>query len=692
MRKLFLLLFAMTLSFCKNENSTIVEKKLTISSLFTDHMVLQQQDEVTIWGESDPNQLVSITPNWQYEANSKIIIDDKIDVNIKSKGSSFSCKPNSNGKWSIKIPTPKAGGPYSIIISTGVDDHKKEWLTINDVMIGEVWLASGQSNMDMPLSGWMPNDSINDSADAIANAKNLNIRFFKVPFGLTTAPQDSIAGEWVTAAPETAKDFSATAYFFARKLQKELNVPVGIIQSAVGGTPAEAWTSKNSLRELGDFNGIIDQISEIESKSSSWFKDRSTQPIPQTHEAWKSISFGDKNLSLFDYDDSDWSNSISIPGRFDLINNGEFDGAVWLRKTFFIEDKYILTHNNTLIIGGVDDMDATYINGKYVGGLVGTGQHHTLREFIVPKSILKLGKNTIAIRAIDTGGPGEVLGPILLKSEFKTSPISLDGQWKKKLIADIFNGQFVSYDENTDMVERPNLNILNSNSPTVLYNAMIAPLVPYTIKGAIWYQGESNVSRDEQYQKLFPMMIKDWRKQWNSEFPFYYVQIAPFTYGGNQQNESQKLRNAQRLALETPKTGMVVTLDIGKEFNIHPPEKQRIGTRLAGLALTNDYGKAIVASGPLFKAVKVDGNTLIVEFTNIGTGLMADKKGLTNFEIAGADKNYKPANAKIIENKVVVTNTKVTNPVYVRYAWSDTSTATLFNNEGLPASTFTSEK
>tara|TARA_R110000868_G_scaffold98706_5_gene271829 strand:- start:36094 stop:38160 length:2067 start_codon:yes stop_codon:yes gene_type:complete len=688
MRKLFLLLFAMTLSFCKNENSTIVEKKLTISSLFTDHMVLQQQDEVTIWGESDPNQLVSITPNWQYEANPKIIIDDKIDVNIKSKGSSFSCKPNSNGKWSIKIPTPKAGGPYSIIISTGVDDHKKEWLTINDVMVGEVWLASGQSNMDMPLSGWMPNDSINDSADAIANAENLNIRFFKVPFGLTIAPQDSIAGEWVTAAPETAKDFSATAYFFAKKLQKELNVPVGIIQSAVGGTPAEAWTSKNSLRELGDFNGIIDQMSEIESKSSSWFKDRSTQPIPQTHEAWKSISFNDEALAKNTLDDTNWS-TLTLPTRFDLVNDSEFDGAMWMRKKFMIEDA---SEDYILKIGGVDDMDATYINGEYVGGLVGAGYPYTPREFSIPKSLLKIGENIIAIRAIDTGGPGIITGPIVLQTTNARHSISLEGEWKSKLIADIYNGQFVSYDSDTDMTKRPNLGTLNSNSPTVLYNAMIAPLVPYTIKGAIWYQGESNVSRDEQYEKLFPVMITDWRSQWKSEFPFYYVQIAPFTYGGNQQNESQKLRNAQRLALATPKTGMVVTLDIGKEFNIHPPEKQIIGNRLAGLALANDYGKNLVASGPSFKAVKVDGNTLIVEFTNVGTGLMANKNGLANFEIAGADKKYMPANAKIVENTIVAENSSIKNPVYIRYAWSDISIATLFNNEGLPASTFTSEK
>ena len=685
MKKPFLLLFAMTFIFCKNEKAKTIEKDLTVSSLFTDHMVLQQQNEVTIWGESDPNQVVTVTPSWENNPDSKVVVNDKVDVTVKSKSSSFSSKPNSDGKWRIKIPTPKAGGPYTIKFSTGIDDQEKEWFTINDVMIGEVWLASGQSNMDMPLSGWMPNDSINDSADAIENSKNHTIRFFKVPYGLATAPKDSIIGEWVTTTPETVGDFSATAYFFALRLSQELNVPIGIIQSAVGGTPAEAWTSKNSLKALGDFNPIIDNMSEIESKTATWFKDRSTQPLPQTTEQWEAISFNDEALAKNTVDDTNWS-TITLPGRFDIINNSEFDGAIWLRKTFKIEllEDYILT------IGGVDDMDATYINGEYIGGLVGAGQHHALREFIVPKSILKKGENTIAIRAIDTGGPGEILGSILLKSEATT--ISLEGEWKSKLVADIYNGQFVSYDSDTDITKRPNLGSLNSNSPTVLYNAMIAPLVPYTIKGAIWYQGESNVSRDEQYEKLFPMMIEDWRSQWKSEFPFYYVQIAPFTYGADQLNQSQKLRNAQRLSLETPKTGMVVTLDIGNELNIHPPEKKTIGNRLAGLALANDYAKELEASGPLFKAVKVDGTTLIVEFENIGSGLMSIENGLTNFEIAGADKKYMPAHAKIVNETIVVNNPTISNPVYVRYAWSDTSTATLFNKEGLPASTFTSEK
>lgn len=684
MSKLFLLLLATTLSFGQTRNSNLKEKELTLSSLFSDGMVLQQQENVAFWGESKPNDMVTATPSWQNDRS-----NNKVATNSKVR--SFSVKADSEGKWTLKISSPKAGGPYSIEISTGKEGANPQVITIKDVMIGEVWLASGQSNMDMPLSGWMPNDFINKSAETILKATNSNIRFFKVPYDLAASPKNSVVSNWVKASPETAKDFSATAYFFALKLSRELNVPIGIIQSAVGGTPAEAWTSKNRLSALGDFNLVIDKISNIESKTTSWFKDSKTQPVPKTTEGWKNISFNDSLLANTNFNDDKWED-ITLPDRFDLIIDSEFNGAMWLRKTFQIEKLEDAPNDYTLIIGGVDDMDATYINGKYIGGLVGSGHAQSERSFKVPKSILKSGKNTIAIRAIDTGGPGEISGPMLLKSEIESQTIPLKGTWKKRLVADIYNGNFVSYDSNTEMADRPDLGLLNSNAPTVLYNAMIAPLVPFTIKGAIWYQGETNVGRADQYEKLFPAIINDWRNQWKSDFPFYYVQIAPFTYGGRENNKSQNLRNAQRLSLKTPKTGMVVTLDIGKEFNIHPPEKEAIGNRLAGLALANDYKKDIVASGPLFKSVKTNRNQLIVAFTNIGSGLSTTENGLSNFEIAGADKNYQPAKAKIEGKSIVLTNSNIKNPIYVRYAWGDISTATLFNKEGLPASTFTSEK
>ena len=335
-------------------------------------------------------------------------------------------------------------------------------------------------------------------------------------------------------------------------------------------------------------------------------------------------------------------------------------------------------------------MDATYVNGEKVGGLAGTGYWNVPRTMKIPQSLLKKGKNTIAIRVIDTGGGGSVDGPLVLSNQDQS--ISLEGEWKSRQIAEIYLGKFYIYDLQTSIVNRPNFLQLSPNLPSVLFNAMIHPLVPFTIKGAIWYQGESNVGRDEQYKRLFPAMIKDWRKQWEEEFPFYFVQIAPFIYNPDPALQiSQKLRDAQRLTLKTPKTGMVVTLDIGNPVNIHPANKKDVGYRLAGLALANDYGKKIVASGPLFKDIKKAEGKLLVEFDFVASGLMCPDKVLTGFEIAGADKVYVKAQARIKDNMVEVSHPKISVPEHVRYAWRDDSPATLFNVEGLPASSFSSE-
>jgi sialate O-acetylesterase len=344
-----------------------------------------------------------------------------------------------------------------------------------------------------------------------------------------------------------------------------------------------------------------------------------------------------------------------------------------------------------LNIGAIDDMDATYVNGQKIGGLAGTGFWNVPREMTIPKSLLLQGSNTIAIRAIDTGGPGVVSGPMTLSTS-ASDIISIEGSWKYQLIAEIFMGKFYVYDLQTDISERPNVFRFHPNLPSVLFNGMIHPLVPYTIRGAIWYQGESNVGRDEQYRRLFPAMIEDWRKQWRYDFPFYFVQIAPFIYNSNPTEQvSQKLRDAQRYSLKVDKTGMVVSLDIGNPTNIHPANKQDVGKRLAGLALANDYRKDLIASGPLYRQVEKSGNKLIVEFDHVGSGLVASNRGLLGFEIAGSDKNYISAVAKIVDNKVEVSNPSVTSPEFVRYAWRDNSVASLFNLEGLPASTFTSE-
>ena len=619
--------------------------------------MLQQQREVEFWGEYTPGHTVTISPSW---------------------GAEVSTNADANGQWSMKLRTPNAGGPYSIKIEAR--DHK---IVLEDVLVGEVWLASGQSNMEMPLRGWLPNDPILNSSQEIVEANYPNIRMFTVARNLSSKPLNSMTGEWVAASSETAGYFSAAAYFFARRLHKELNVPIGIIHSSWGGTVAEAWTSEQRLRNLGDFDEMIDRVK----KTGNWFQQFPIQELPETDEQWESLSFSYLAAAETEFDDSQWA-TIQLPGKFDLLNSDEFDGAVWLRKTFTIKD---VAFDYVLSIEAIDDMGAIYMNGQKLGRIDEKGFRNVTREMAIPKSLLIQGRNTIAIRAIDVGGPGTVSGPMTLSNSMGDD-ISIEGSWKYQVIAEIFMGKFHVYDVHVDISERPDVFQLHPNLPTVLFNAMINPLVPYTIRGAIWYQGESNVGRDEQYKQLFPTMIEDWRSKWGYDFPFYFVQIAPFIYNQNPAKQvSQKLRDAQRYSLKTAKTGMVVTLDIGNPINIHPANKQDVGTRLAGLALANDYGKDLVASGPLYTQVTKSGDKLIIEFDHVGSGLMASDTGLSGFEVAGTDKIYVSAQAKIVGNKVEVIHPSVAFPEYVRYAWRDDSVATLFNLEGLPASSFSSE-
>lgn len=627
---------------------------LQISNLFMDHMVLQQNDHVSIFGKAGKHQIVTVTGSWG--ENARTFSDD-------------------NGEWLAKINTPSAGGPFTIDIS-----QSDETVTLNDVMIGEVWIASGQSNMQMPLKGWPPNDPIDNSAQEIANGNFPQIRMITIGRKISTEPTENFSGKWEVASPETVSDFSATAYFFARRLHQELNVPVGIIHTSWGGTVAEAWVSKEKLKTLGDFDKDLSNLSEpsTEEEIKNWFADKESRPVPTTTEGFTALDLNDENASISTYEGA---NEISLPGRFDVIGETDIDGAFWLYKEIIVED---LRHDYSIEFGAIDDIDATFVNGERIGAMA---SYSAKREYGIPKSALKRGKNLIAIRAIDTGGPGSVSEPMnLISSDGKST--SLHGSWLSVPTAEIYDSKFYIYNKDEDIANsRPTIIKQNPNVPTVLFNGMIHPLIPYGIKGAIWYQGESNVGRGRQYRGLFPALITDWRKKWGDNFPFYYVQIAPYNYGG-EKDLSQNVREAQRKTLSTEKTGMVVTMDIGNNSNIHPANKQDVGKRLAGLALTNDYGKSFVASGPNYKSKTIEGNSIILDFDNVGSGLAASYGTLAGFEIAGKNGRFKAAVAKIEGDQLVVSSADVKEPVHVRYAWSDTATATLFNKEGLPASSF----
>lgn len=647
----------------QDKNDTI---SLQLTSLFSDHMVLQQKSNVKFWGTDKPNNEITISTSWENE--SKTIVDI-------------------NGHWNVSIGTPSAGGPFKIEIKS--NQHK---IVLNDIMIGEVWLASGQSNMEMTLMGWPPNDIINNADEEIAKSSNSKIRMFNVEKQISINPLDDVKGSWKVSSPEETKNFSASAYFFAKELFKKLQVPIGIINSSWGGTPAESWTSKKTIDTFNEFKSVTQSINtpDLFKNELKWFSQFKAIGIPTTDEQWINLNLLDNLIVEKSYNDSDWE-EIQLPGRYDnQINGGEFNGAVWFRKNIVIDN---LDSDYILTIGAVDDMDETYVNGHKIGGLIGMGFWNKKREFKIPKSILKKGNNTIAVRAIDAEGVGEIIGPMTLSNN--NIKVSLNGNWKYKLIAEIYNNKFYLYGiNNIDFNSRIKTIKLNSGVPTVLYNGMINPLVPYTIKGVIWYQGESNVGRADQYENLFPAMIRDWREKWNYDFPFYYVQIAPYQYNINKDSlldQSQELREAQRNSLKTKNTGMVVTMDIGNFNNIHPSNKQDIGSRLARLALSNNYSINIVPSGPIFNGLKVIGSKLILEFENPGSRLIS-KGDLLGFEIAGADKKYVFANAKIINNQVELYSDKIKNPLYARYAWKDKAVPSLFNLEGLPASSFKYEE
>ena len=641
-------------------------KYLQLNSLFSDNMVLQRNTLVSIWGKGPPNKKVKINSEW---------------------GENLILKCNSNGVWNGQLKTPEAGGPFSIIIISGTDKIK-----VNNVLIGEVWLVSGQSNMAMTLKGY-PNEPILNSESEILNANYPNIRMFTVRKSISIKPLDDLNGEWIQTSSKSVKDFSATAYFFAKEIHKELNIPVGIINSSWGGSPAESWTSQKKLQELGLFS---ETLNDIEASSPGeiielWFKQFKSKDIPKQKNPkdllkneYDQLDFSDNDFNDFELNDLNWG-TVKLPGRFDNLISTQFDGAVWFRKEVEIDD---ITSDYTLNIGYIDDMDKTYINGYYVGGLSGYGVWNQKREFLIQKSLLKKGKNIIAIRAIDTGGPGFFQGPMNLSNN-QDEVISIEGNWKYKPIAEIYEKKFYIYNKETSISKRPNYIKLNPFLPKVLFNSMINPLIPFSIKGALWYQGESNVGRHEEYNTLFPGLIEDWRSRWEIEFPFYYVQIAPFRYTEDpSKNVSQKLRESQRNSLKTSKTGMVVTLDIGNNTNIHPANKQDVGKRLARLALTNDYNSGLNPLGPILKSVERLNNSVKLNYDHVADGLLHLKGKVNQFKIAGSDNQFFEGIVLINKDNILISSDFIKNPKYVSYAWSDTPEPTLFNSDGFPASSF----
>ncbi len=640
-----------------------------LPSLISDNMLMQQKANAKIWGKAIPGYKVTVSTSW------------------KAEGEATSGK---DGRWSVTIPTPEAGGPYTISI-TGRDTS----LTINNVLIGEVWFCSGQSNMEMPIAGWPPVDTVMHSAETIANASVPEMRLFIVQRKVSGEPVEGCTGRWEVCTPSSVKPFSATAYFFGKKLYDELKIPVGLIESAWGGTPAEAWMSSEVLENSGEFLAEIKDVKEsgpIIAEYQSWLNThRQTEVKPGGDDQWKDLSFGDESVPSPEFDDSGWP-AMKLPAQFESVT-GDFDGAVWFRKSVGIP-KEMIDKDLVLSLGPIDDMDRTYFNGQLVGSHEVSGEWQVDRNYQIPAALLKEGLNTIAVRVLDNQGGGGICGkPGSMKLYSKDNPtaqIMLDGDWKYQPVAELIGNKFYIFDPSkNEFSGREGSKSLGPYTPTTLYNGMVYPLVNYPVKGAIWYQGEANVGRADQYSKIFPLMIKNWRDAWGiKDFPFYFVQIAPYIYSNPDSTESAYLREAQEKALELPNTGMVVTLDIATVMNIHPPYKKEVGERLANLALAKDYGKSLKVYGPVYKSMIPEGKSIRIQFDNVEGGLVSKNGKLSEFEIAGRDGKYVKADARIVNNELMVSSPKVNEPLSVRYCWHNGSVASLFNADGLPALQF----
>jgi sialate O-acetylesterase len=645
---------------------------LSLPSLFSDNMVMQQQTKITIWGWADKSDEISISASWGQQSTTGV---------------------NSSGKWKTTLETPAAGGPYELIVKGKISEIK-----IKNILIGEVWICSGQSNMEMTFAGWPPRDTVYKASEEIRKAGNPNIRMFNVARVYSLKPQEKCKGTWQETTSESIKGFSATAYYFGNELYSKLKVPIGLINSSWGGTQMKSWTSEDALSMYPEFSALrenFNQLKGVEASKNKWLEKHKKIELPANggNEVWVNLDFFDSICSTTNFSDLDWER-MKLPIQWEKTSLGDFDGAVWFRKTIDLPAKMV-GKELLLELPPVDDMDQAWVNGVQVGAIEIPGFWQTIREYTVPETLTNTGKLVIAIRIIDHQGGGgiwETQKPFQVSLKSDTSnKVNLAGFWKYLVVAEYKENVFYLFDiENREYQSRASSNKIGPNTPTVLYNAMINPLAPYSIKGFVWYQGESNVGGADNYASYLSTMVKDWRKCWDGEkLPFYFVQIAPYKYSGKMNTESGELRNAQRAALKSiDKTGIVVTLDIGDVNCIHPPKKKEVGERLAKWALANEYHQDIVCSGPLYKSYSIEDNKIRIKFDYAENGLTASADSLTGFEIAGKDMIFVEAKAIIENNTVVVYSDKIERPVSVRYAWRNCSEASLMNKDGLPASTF----
>jgi sialate O-acetylesterase len=616
-----------------------------VSPIFGDHMVLQRGNPNTFWGWSTPGRPV------------RVEIEDKTVTAVAA----------SDGRWHAQIQPPAVGGPYTVTIE---GDHR---VALHDVLVGDVWLCGGQSNMYLGLG-----ESRGGAAE-IAAADHPNLRLFTVAQSVSYAPAAEPKGAWLTCTPETAGaggwgGFSAVAYFFGRRLQEELHVPIGLIEDCVGGSPAESWMSPAALGRIHDFDAPLAALEKLRSEHAPAYGSFLMHWLDR-------YDLGAKEGASWaapDWPDSDWK-TAPVPGAFAALDIARTPVVCWLRRTFVLPDP-LPAGPATLFLGSIQKMDTTYLNGQWVGA---SSWAENPRVYAVPAGALKPGKNVLAIRVFkQRPGPAFVSSAATLRLAFENGPaIPLAGDWRARVSVDARPPHPLPL----DVENYPTM-------PAALYLGMIAPVAPLALRGFIWYQGAANASRAYQYRTLLPALIADWRARFGQgDLPFYIVSLPAFMHRRDQPGDDAwaELREAQaRTAAHVAHTGLAVTIDTGDADNIHPQDKKPVGERLALQALAGTYGRKISANGPMFHSVERLAHALKLHFIHADGGLKVQGDRLAEFSVAGSDRVWHWAEARIEGDTIVVSSPDVPAPVAARYAWQANPAATLYNGAGLPAVPF----
>ncbi len=627
--------------------STFIQAQLEVCPLFANHAVLQRDQPLRVWGKATPNT----------------------EIAVVFRDGTYTGTTDPNGRWSILLPAQDAGGPHRMVIQAG-----SERIDLQNVMIGDVWLCSGQSNME-----WTVANSANAEAEMKA-ARDRLIRHYKVPLLHAEQPEEDLAGgKWEVANPLTVGDFTAVGYFFARQIRRHQDIPIGLLNSSWSGSRIEPWMNMEA------FGGVeldsLKQFAKRQAVANQQAAFRALQErFPQLSKQQRGKSGRLVPWAAPDFSDDDWE-EVPVPGFWEGAGFADFDGVAWYRTNFFLNPDQVAGAKE-LGLGKIDDSDEVWINGVRVGGM--ENAWNVARRYPIPAGVLHAGTNTIAVRVEDYGGGGGIGGEAEeVYLDTKSGRISLARTWKFKLDA--------------LLAATMDFELSPSQIPTLLYNKMIFPLQDFPIKGVLWYQGESNANTEEDalaYRQSFQQLIRQWRDEWKQpEMPFLFVQLANFFPAEDQPQESAWaiLRESQAAALDLPNVGQAVAIDIGEADDIHPRNKQEVGRRLALAARKIAYGEELISSGPIYQNHEVKDGRIIVSFEHLGGGLRVDNPyGYVNaFAIAGADKQFVWAKAILRDNQVVVWHDAIKEPQYLRYAWAgNPADANLYNAAGLPAAPF----